>query len=236
MSGKRELCRGIVSIFEKINRNTVINILDQEELEYCESMDLLFIARKAIGYLFLQSVSIGSIIISLLGVTKDDQTVEDLSNLLFDPLLISYPGELSQYLKGQLEMQVNHYVKQGIQRALALFESYTEGLKLVENAPELHPSQNHKEVHRRHFSRQMAEAKNKAEKRSVLLNMLHKSIFLYGRKSINYVYNEENEPRRREMHLHSFSTEMEFPHLDVIDPCGLNYMITIFQAEQRVNK
>ncbi|MGG6294931.1 hypothetical protein ACQ4M4_10935 [Leptolyngbya sp. AN02str] len=233
LQGKQELCEGIVSILEVVHGHELLISLEQEELEELESEAIIFVARKSIGYLFFQPVSAASVIISLMSFTSNDKTIQTLSSLLFDPLLINYSGKVGDYLKAQLETHVNTHVRQGVQRAIESFESYIEDLKSIGDIPELHPSQENREVYRRRMTRQMSEAMKNAEKESVFLSIITKSILLYGRKSIDYVYGPDGESRRMEMPLKSFGTEMEFPRLDNIDPFGLDYMIRIFRAEQR---
>ena len=78
----------------------------------------------------------------------------------------------------------------------------------------------------------MSESFKEAEKKSVILSLVSKSVLLYGRKSINYVYGSDGKSNRMEIPLHSHGTEMEIPQLENIDPFGLEYMIRIFRAEQ----
>lgn len=173
------------------------------------------------------------IIVSLMSFTSDTATSKVLSNLLFDPLLLNYSGEVNVYLEEQLQVHKDNNVKQELKRALDAFESYIDGLKSTGEIPELHPSQENREVYRRHFFRHMSEAMKNAEKQSALLSILPKSILLYGRKSIDYVYSSDGETRRVEMPLTSFGTEVEIPRLENIDPFELDYMIRIFRVEQR---
>lgn len=233
LQGRQELCEGIVSIFELVHGHELLISLESEELGELDSEAIIFVARKAIGYLFFQPVSAVSVIISLMGFTLDKATIKVLSSLLFDPLLINYSGKVGDYLKAQVETHKDMHVKEGVQRAIESFERYIEELKSLGNIPDLHPSQENREVYRRRMNRQMSEAMKNAEKESVFLSIIPKSILLYGRKSIDYVYGPDGESRRMEMPLKSFGTEMEFPRLDNIDPFGLDYMIRIFRAEQR---
>lgn len=132
-----------------------------------------------------------------------------------------------------MELRKDKHLRQWLKRAIKAFEGYIEGLKSTGNIPELHPSQENREVYRRRFLSQMSEAMKNAEKESVFLSLVSKSVLLYGRKSIDYVYDPDGEARRMEMPLKRFGTEMELPRLENIDPYGLDYMIRIFRAEQR---
>ncbi len=60
-----------------------------------------------------------------------------------------------------------------------------------------------------------------AEKQSEFLNLVHRSVLLYGRRSITYVQEPGNKPRPVSMDMHSFSHFFELPRSEIIDPVGL---------------
>jgi len=139
------------------------------------------------------------------------------------------PEKMNHPLKAEDERST---VKQALEVALKLFDDYLESIKSAGNIPELHPSQSHRDTYNRRFSRQMAKAMQDAQKDSVFLSLVSTSVLLYGRKSIDYVYNADGQPNRMEIPLHTHSTEMEFPRLVNIDPFGLDYMLRVFQGER----
>ncbi|MEM9803762.1 MAG: hypothetical protein AAF959_00655 [Cyanobacteria bacterium P01_D01_bin.56] len=230
--GNPKLCEGIASVV-KLSRGQELTLsVELEESGDDKSDEMIFIARKAIGYLFFQPVFATSVIVSLLKQTSDSTVLQVLSALLFDPLLLNYSGKVSGYLEQQLQIIEEQHVKEAIKNAIKAFENYIDDLKSTGDLPELHPSQRNREVYRRRFGQQMSEAVKNAQKESVFLSLVSKSVLLYGRKSINYVYSSDGEARRMEVPLKSYGTEMEFPRLETIDPFGLDYMLRIFRAEQ----
>ena len=78
----------------------------------------------------------------------------------------------------------------------------------------------------------MREAQKEAEKKSVFLNLVKRSIILYGKRSITYIEGPGGERRRVEMELKPHSISIEYPRLDVIDPFGLDYKLRVFRAER----
>jgi hypothetical protein len=64
----------------------------------------------------------------------------------------------------------------------------------------------------------MRKIQKDAEKQSVLFNLVHRSVLLYGRRSITYVQEPGNKRRPVSMDLHSFSHSIELPRSEVIDP------------------
>ena len=123
-------------------------------------------------------------------------------------------------------------VKATIDQALKAIDNYLEDLRSVGNLAALHPGEAQREAHHRHFSRLMAESWKAAEARSVFLNLVSKSILLYGRKSISYVDGSDGQSHRMEIPLQSHGTEMEFPRMEHLDPFGLDYMLRIFRNER----
>jgi hypothetical protein len=78
----------------------------------------------------------------------------------------------------------------------------------------------------------MEQAMKDAQKDSVFLSLVSTSVLLYGRKSVDYVYNADGQSNRMEFPLHAHSTEMEIPRNTNIDPFGLDYTLRVFRAER----
>lgn len=76
-------------------------------------------------------------------------------------------------------------------------------------------------VERRHTHDMMVNAQRDAEKQSEFLNLVNRSVLLYGRRSITYVQEPGNKPRPVSMDMHSFSHFFELPRSEIIDPVGL---------------
>ena len=231
LRGDRILCEGILAVVNKSHDHSMLLKIDLSELVSIDQLHIVFLARKAIGYLFFKPVTAASVIISLMHNTNEDETLHQLGTLFFDPLLLNFPGKVKDYLMQKAESESGK-TKTTIETALKTFDEYLDDLKSTGVIPELHPTQTQRDAHRRHFTRLMSESFKEAEKKSVLLSLVSKSVLLYGRKSINYVYGPDGKSNRMEIPLHSHYTEMEIPRLENIDHFGLDYMIRIFRAEQ----
>lgn len=230
MRGNRALCEVVYEVTSTHFNSPRIEI-DASELRACDYVHIVFIARKAIGYFFMQPVTAASMVISLMHHVSDDETLDALGKLLFDPLLMNYPGSTRDYVKEQAN-QESGKVKQTIDSALASIEHYLEVLRSVPVLPALQVSQSQRESYRRHTSEAMAKSMKAAEKRSFFSGLFATSTLLYGNKSINYIDTGTGEPHRMEMPLSSHSVSMEFPRMDNVDPCGLNYMLRVFRLER----
>jgi hypothetical protein len=231
LSGDICLCQSVESIFSIVHGDMPISLV-LSELNHPNDTQIIFIARKAIGYLFVQQPIIAtSIIVALMKLVSDNKNIEELSELLFDPLLINYPEQISDYLKQKLDCE-DETVKSAIQSSLTNLENYFDDLKSTGEIPDLHPPQSQLEANRRKMSRMMSKSMKEAEKKSIFLSILPKSMLLYGRKTINYVHQVDGQVSRTETPLQSYGGEIEFPRLSQIDPFGLDYILRVFQLEK----
>ena len=231
LRGDPVLCEGIHTIIAAHHGNNLTLEIDPAELRPSDLVHMVFAARKAIGYLFIQPASAASILISLMRHTADDETLKELGSLLLTPLLLNFTGSVRTYAVHQSEIESGK-VKETIDRALKAIDDYLDTLKSVGNLPALHPSEAQREAHHRNFSRTMTEAYKAAEAQSAFLNFISKSVLLYGRKSIDYIYGVDGQFRRMEMDLKSHGTEIEYPRMGLIDPSGLDYMLRVFRIER----
>ena len=72
-----------------------------------------------------------------------------------------------------------------------------------------------------------------AEKKSVLLSIVSRSVLLYGNRSISYFEGPDGKSQRNEMKLHSFSHSIESPRLDILEPFDLDYTLRVFRAMRK---
>lgn len=225
------LCSAIVSIISEFHGKSPALEVDQSEIQPCDSLHIVFLARKIIGYLYLFPVVAASCIVSLMRQTDDDQTLEVLGTLLYEPLLMSYPGSAAEFVERELKT-ASGKVKATLEAAHQKLESYLGVLKAMPDLPALHPSEEHREAHQRRFSRLMANSYKEAQKASVLLNLVHKSVLLYGDRAVYHVPEPGGQSRRLELSMKKFGTSFEFPRMNVIDPVGLDHCLRTYKSER----
>ena len=231
LNGAPALCESIRNIAEKFHNDTLPIDIDVTELTTKDFKHIVFVARKAIGYLFTKPITATSLLIALMRLAPDDKTLAYLGELLFDPLLINYPGSAREYVEAQARQEIGK-VKATLDKALSALAAYFDTLSAVPVLAALHPGQAHRETCSRYRGELFEASMQKAEKHSVFLHLASKSTLLYGRKSINYVYGDGGPPRRMEMPMKSYSRQMEFPRMEHLDQHGLNYMLRVFRAER----
>jgi len=231
LHGERALCEAVEEIAGTHHGGDLHIEIDPAELKPLDLVQVMFIARKATGYFFMKPVTAASVVISLMRLAPNDDVLHELGKLLLNPLLMNYPGSMRQYVAGQVGHESGK-VKETIDKALASFEGYLEVLRSIPKLPALHPTEAQQESYRRHMSDSMAKSMRAAEKKSVFFGLFARSTLLYGRKSINYIYRGDGQPKRMEMPLKSHSVEMEFPRMDNLDPYGVDYMLRVFRLER----
>ena len=231
LNGAPALCKSLEKIVRKPHNDTLPIDIDASELPTKDFKHIVFVARKAIGYLFTKPITAASILISLMRLAPDDETLEYLGELLFDPLLINYPGSVLEYVEAHARQETGK-VKETLDKALAALAAYLDTLNAVPVLAALHPSQAHREACNRSTGELFEASMQKAEKHSVFRNFALKINLLYGRKSINYIHGIGGPPRRMEMPMKSYSRQMDFPRMENLDEHSLNYMLRVFRAER----
>ncbi|GEM_PF-481674 len=189
----------------------------------------LFLARKAVGWMFTKPVSATSFVVSLIGFCRDDE-LKEFEELLFNPLLICYSGSVKQYLVNELP-KLREASQQVVTNVLTRLDEYHKGLESAANIPELRPSQLQRATHHRYFSELMADARKEAEKNSIFGQLVTKSILLYGNKSVHYMSDGKGTSSRQEIPLQQIEHAIEFPSLENLDPHSLDYMMRAFRVE-----
>jgi len=232
VSGNRALCEAAVALVGSCYPEVPPLSIDSAELPIRDREHLLFLARKVIGYLFIYPGTVVGLIVSIMRCTEDQEILDEFSRLLFESLLINYPGRTRECLE-IYESQEAGRVKAAISQALSYLSDYRSGIEETPELAALHVSQSHREIRHRYESESMAKSMRAAEKKSTFFNLVSRSILLYGRKSINYVYTSPGEkPHRQETPLVTHSFSSEYPGMEVFDPYDLHYMINVFCLEK----
>ncbi|KQQ56383.1 hypothetical protein ASF69_16575 [Rhizobium sp. Leaf311] len=190
--------------------------------------DKIVLAHRAIGYLFIHPITAASLILGLIPSVSEARR-EVFVELLFDPLLINFSGALADWLKERAkdENDTAHHI---IKDLLARLESYIEGLRKAGRIKELRPSERERLIEGHRQQQSMRQVHKQAEKRSVLISLVSRSVLLYGNRSISYFGGSDGKKQRNETKMHSFSHSIEAPRLDILEPFDLDYKLRVFRA------
>ncbi len=230
LSGEYSLARSAVALLSNVGGAPTNLTVDLNPYLLSEE-NALFLARKAVGWFFIHPITAASILLCIIR-SGSSEVSSKASDLLFDPLLLNYSGELREHLdtlvKGgpdDAKLQVEH--------ALKLLDKYLENLRAVGSIPELDPSERERLIRDQRHYEQMQKIHKTAEKSSVLINLVHRSVLLYGSGSIEYRREQDGRLHRHEMKLQNISTSWEGPRLQRIDPLGLQVQLQSFRREQK---
>jgi hypothetical protein len=220
-----EAARGLVGSY---HGDSPLNLEFNAKALGISPADQVLLAHRVIGYLFVHPVTAASRVFSLIRIAEPESR-EAMAEILFDPLLINFSGSLSDWLTTKAADDSDP-AKPVIDTLLVRLEAYLDGLRRAGRIKELRPSERERliENHRQHES--MREAYANAEKRSVFMSLVSRSVLLYGARSISYYNPNGGTPERHEMKLHSFSHSIESPRLDVLEPFDLDYTLRVFRS------
>lgn len=232
MSGDRALGEAVMALVRKVHGAPMKLRPDLAPFGYGQA-ELIFLARKAVGYLFSTPISAASLLMAIMRTGVTD-AVKGATELLFDPLLVNYSGDLGEFLRKVAEDKADPATPH-LEAALRQLDSYLDGLRAVGRVKALDPSERERMIEWRHRQQEMEEAMKAGEKDSILSQLATKVVLLYGNRSIKYVpqYGDEPGPERRlvaEMQSHHHS--QEYARMSVVDPHGIDLMLRHFRVER----
>ena len=230
-TGDRESCNEIATLLIEVavrGGNPVqVDFLEND----LSDGDLSLVCRRALGYLPLSPVACCSILISAARASEAVRT--EIQDLLFDPLLLNYPGSAREYLEGVAADSSD--AAQGVTKgALAALERHHEALNCIGDIAELHPSTKARAAYADRQHEFFESAHREARENSQLLSMVTQINLLYGSVSASYYdRTRAGAPERHEMGMSTHSTSVEYPSLDALDPVGLAYSGFLFRLGRR---
>lgn len=231
LSGNQALAEPISSLMGGTTREPVIFEVDINPYSLSDT-EALFLARKAVGWFFFHPITAASLIICILRSVKGE-SAETIGDLLYEPLLLNYSGELREHLAARVKGPRDS-AKPHIRAALAKLDAYLDDLRSVGFLAELKPSERERLIEHKQQSERMRQISKQAEEMSVLLSMVSKSIILHGNGSVGYRRGADGQLHRHAMKMGGYSTSWEAPRLTAIDPFGIDMQLRQFRAERLV--
>jgi hypothetical protein len=230
LKGEFALCRQIASALGGGEIEGVRFDIDFTRYELRES-DYGYLARKAIGFLFLKQLSAASIIASLCR-SAPSKLLTEMEDLLVDPMLLNYSG-ITRALLEPMSKDRRDPAQPLAKRALVRLNTYLDDLASVEALREFRPSEGQRQLELERHSDSMAEAQRGADQKSILANLFTKVVVLYGNRSVSYHNIGEETSQRFETKMASHGVSVEIPRVDIVDPLGLQRMLFTYRVERR---
>ncbi|WP_375283284.1 hypothetical protein [Marinicauda pacifica] len=197
------------------------NLTEAQKIKLC---------RRAIGFFLFHPVLAASVLVSV-ARTADTRSQQQISDLLYNPVLLNFSGKVRDYL---LSIGENDPAYKTVERALKAVDELVEGFKAAGTINELRPSTNERFVSSMHEFDEQREVERSANEQSVFANMFHRSVVLYGNKTISYVRDAQGGKKRFETELQSHGFSYELPRLNMFDPVSLEFLYRSFISERVV--
>ncbi|MTC60465.1 hypothetical protein GKR50_10590 [Providencia rustigianii] len=230
LSGESSLCQAVSDLLHDVTGKDIELRTDMTLLG--DDKRQIFVSHKAIGWLFTRPVAAASFILSICE-TASATTLNNLEQILYDPLLLSYPGELEQFLQSCIDTDVRGQL---CEHLLGKLHTYHADIEKVSELNELiAPSENIR-TYWKNVDKDMQKAHEKASESSIFQLIATTQKLLYGNSSIYYVHHVDGTPVRQEAQMHSFSHSTEMPRLNVLDPESLDYILRIYRYERIKNE
>lgn len=229
MTGNTSLASNISELMGSVGREPKIFAIDIQTYSLSEA-ESIFLARKAVGWLFFHPITAASLIICVLR-TVEGEAAKTIGDLLFEPLLLNYSGELKEYLESCITLPHDNATPE-LRRAIDRLDSYLDDLRTVGWIKELAPSEHERFIEQQLHNEKMLEIQKNTEQESILLSIVSKSIILHGNGSVGYRRGADGKLHRYAMKMTNFSTTWEFPRLQTLDPFGLDIQIRRLRAER----
>jgi hypothetical protein len=221
----RALGEGLAKSLNHLDDADLRRAIDIASLGFSD-FKLYALCVRVIGYFYLEPVLAASVLVSVLRTAKGD-LAKGLEELLFDPLLVNYGGDMQAYLESLGKTDPAY---RAVRRVLKRKKAYIVGLQAAGDIKELRPPERHRQAELDRHSDEMRRSYDEAQKASPLLSMVSRSIILHGLKTVHVLIDNKGERRLTESVMHSHSTTFEVPRSSILDPFGLEEMLLIFRT------
>lgn len=214
------LYRGIRDLCNEVGGEPITFDLDFNSA--CLSTEkAIRIGRRSCGVLLIHPETAASILVSLMK-TGPDGAMTELTNLLFDPLLLSYWTGVGGYLETILPT-APAAVREAIDSVLERLAEHRVAIERAGAIPELRPSSRQRylvAVKRHEEHRAIGK---KAMENSILAAIAPMQQMMFGDSAIFDMEVEPGKSIRQEAPLSTHEHSRELPRLDIIDPFGTWY-------------
>ena len=230
LSGESSLCHGVLNLLHDVTGKDIELKAEMALLD--DEVKQIFVSHKAVGWLFTRPIAVASFILSIYE-TASSTTCKDLEQVLYNPLLLSYPGELKRFFQSSIDEGIQEHL---CERLLEKLQDYHSDIEKVSGLKELMAPSENISAYWKETNKEMELAYEEASKGSMLRQLVTTQSLLYGNSSIYYVHQVDGEKVRQEMQMHSFSHSTEMPTLNVLDPESLDYILRIYRCERMTNE
>lgn len=228
-SDNQILCEAAEDAVQNVARAQLSVDVDTAQINFQDEENIIFIAKKAAGFLFFSPVAAASFLISLMR----GGTIEPVKQLLLDPLLLNYTSSVRELLLQRIKSESTE-VAAALRDCLQMIEAYLDALGKASGLKELRMSEEEKAIFNRSLSQKMSKSFDVARSEMPFLSMVKRSVVLYGRGSVQRVARPDGSTYRADMMFKTQGAEITFPRMMHIDELGLHFLLRVLRAEKRV--
>lgn len=229
LDGWYKICNQLSSLFPPLDRSVYDFDLSAFELT---APDIFYLTRKIFAYLMFSHGPAVSLLCACL-MSLDLKKRKLLEREIAAFWLRNYPSDLELF-DAAYNTHPRDGLKPSIERMRRHVNSYAKPLHALPNNPALRPSTMERRTQAEISHERNKEIGRAAEQSSLLSSLFHKSTLLYGRSSIAYIYpGGSDEPIRQVIPMQNFQTSAALPHMDILYPTRLQYLIYRFRSEGR---
>ncbi|MGP9572365.1 hypothetical protein ACT3RL_15780 [Halomonas sp. AOP5-CZ2-32] len=230
LSGDSTLCHGVSDLLHDVTGMDVE--LEAEMALLGDEVKQMFVSHKAVGWLFTRPIAAASFILSIYE-TGSRTTRRDIDQVLYEPLLLSYPGELKRFFQSCID---RGFQERPCERLLGKLQVYQSDIEKVAGLKELMAPRENITAYWKESNKSMQAAYEDASRGSIIDLIATKQMLLYGNSSIYYLHRGDGEQVRQEMQMQSFSHSTEMPMLNILDPESLDYTLRVYRCERMKNE
>lgn len=202
-------------------------------LLHLSDAEIVFIARKTIGYLFSAPLEVAAFLVSA-SCAVSVETRGEIMSLLYDPVLVSYPATVRPYLESLTGDCDSTAPRQELRELVGQLDRYLETISAADEIRELHPSARERRLARDRIANAVATAKREEEDNSAFASLVSRVQILFGAGTVRYSPTRNSTlPARIETPMQTISYSVERPRLACIDPVGLDLQLTVFRNEKQ---
>lgn len=213
---------------ELIDSNEMELSFDTTQLSKTFSTVHLFLAKKACGWYFMNPTVAISLIYSAYKTCPIEQA-NDIQEIIFNPLMISYPRKVTEFMNKHKE-ELDKDKLEIIESLLKRIEDYHNALKASYDIKELSVGQAEYFAYRRHHQQMMNKAYAESKRNSPLSSIFNESTILYG-KSTAFIIQTDQGSHRRTVPMHTFRHTIDFPSMEILDSTSLLHTLLSFKLE-----
>lgn len=217
-TGDAKLCGFLLNMLGE-NQTVEISKTDLPE----DDADQVFIARKSVGFLWSREVAAASILLCIVKNGKKNAR-ETAGNLLYNPLALSYNGDLRSFLFKQTKNSSKR-IRDCIDRILKMQQSYIETLETASNIVELLPSVEQRRAAAVKDAEQDQKIQKHAYENSIAAQLFPTQILLCGSKTFIAQDDGTGKTIPKIVPMTEVPYKLELPRLSVVDPVGLSQLL-----------